>query len=78
MSFLKKMRAKLEDLNGFLKENKSKIGGFPQFGGRIERMINKLTNFIQIGFLYVSFELLSHKFCIMWSICGISRAKYSF
>ena len=27
MGFLKKMKAKLEDLNGFLKENKSKIGG---------------------------------------------------
>ena len=27
MGFLKKMKGKLEDLNGFLKENKSKIGG---------------------------------------------------
>jgi len=27
MGFLKKMKAKLEDLKGFLKENKSKIGG---------------------------------------------------
>ena len=33
MGFLKKMEAKLEDLNGFLKENKSKIGG------RMESMI---------------------------------------
>ena len=32
------MKAKLEDLNGFLKENKSKIGGFPPIGGRMESM----------------------------------------
>ena len=36
MGFLKKMKAKLEDLNGFFKENKSKIGGFPPIGGRME------------------------------------------
>ena len=27
MGFLKKRKAKLENLNGFLKENESKIGG---------------------------------------------------
>ena len=36
MGFLKKMKAKQEDLNGFLKENKSKIEGFPPIGGRME------------------------------------------
>ena len=40
MGFLKKMKAKLEDLNGFLKENKSKIGGFPPIRGRMESMYN--------------------------------------
>ena len=39
MGFLKKMKAKLEDLNGFLKENKSKIRGFPPIRGRMESMI---------------------------------------
>ena len=38
MGFLKKMKAKLEDLNGFLKENKSKIRGFPPIRGRMESM----------------------------------------
>ena len=38
MGFLKKMKAKLEDLNGFLKDNKSKIGGFPSIRGRMESM----------------------------------------
>jgi len=38
MGFLKKIKAKLEDLNGFLKENKSKIGGFPPIRGRMESM----------------------------------------
>ena len=38
MSFLKKRKAKLEDLNRFLKENKSKIGGFPPIRGRMESM----------------------------------------
>ena len=28
MGFLKKMKGKLEDLNGFLKENERKIGRF--------------------------------------------------
>ena len=43
MGFLKKMKAKLEDLNGFLKENKCKIGGFPPSRGRMESMnYNKL------------------------------------
>ena len=32
----KKMKAKLEDSNGFLKENKSKIGGFPPTPGRMK------------------------------------------
>ena len=41
MSFLKKMKANLEDLNGFLKENKSKIGGFPPIRGRMESMFLK-------------------------------------
>jgi len=31
MGFLKKMKAKLEDLKGFLKENKNKIGGLEDF-----------------------------------------------
>ena len=39
MSFLKKTKANLEDLNGFFKENKSKIGRFPPMGGRMERKI---------------------------------------
>ena len=39
MGFLKKnWKAQLEDLNGFLKENKSKIGGFPPIGGIMESM----------------------------------------
>ena len=38
MGFLKKMKAKLEDLNRFLKENKSKIGG------RMESMIITTLN----------------------------------
>ena len=38
MGFLKKIKAKLEDLNGFLKENKSKLGGFPPIGERMESM----------------------------------------
>ena len=37
MGFLKKMKATWV-LNGFLKENKSKIGGFPPIGGRMESM----------------------------------------
>ena len=50
MGFLKKMKAKLEDLNGFLKENKSKIRGFPPIRGRMESMyimiiINKINNY---------------------------------
>ena len=40
MGFLKIMKAKLEDLNGFLKENKRKIGGFPPIRGRMESMLN--------------------------------------
>jgi len=39
MGFLEKMKAKLEDLNGFLKENKSKIGGFPPIRGRMESLL---------------------------------------
>ena len=39
MGLLKKMKAKLEDLYGFLKENKSKIRGFPPIRGRMEIMI---------------------------------------
>ena len=38
MGFLKKIKAKLEDLNGFLKENKSKIEGYPPIRGRMESM----------------------------------------
>ena len=38
MGFLKKMNAKLEDLYGFLKENKSKIGGFPPIRGIMKSM----------------------------------------
>ena len=38
MGFLKKMKAKLEDLNGFLKGYQSKIGGFPPIGERMESM----------------------------------------
>ena len=44
MGFLKKMKAKLEDLNGFLKENKSKIRGFPPIRGRMESMSKTLAN----------------------------------
>ena len=33
------MKAKLGDLNGFLKENKNKIGGFGPIGGRMESMV---------------------------------------
>ena len=33
---LKKKKAKSEDLNGVLKENKNKIGGFPPIQGRME------------------------------------------
>ena len=40
MDFFKKMKAKLENLNGFLKENESKIEGFPPIGGRMESMLN--------------------------------------
>ena len=39
MGFLKKMKAKLEDLNGFLKEK------FPPIGGRLESMLNKINLF---------------------------------
>ena len=39
MGFLKQLKAKLEDLKGFLKDNKSKIGGFPPIRGRMESMI---------------------------------------
>ena len=38
MGFLKKKKEKLEGLNRFLKENKSKIGGFPLIRGRMESM----------------------------------------
>jgi len=38
MGFLKKMMANLEDLKGFLKETKNKIGGFPPIRGRMESM----------------------------------------
>ena len=38
MGFLEKMKAKLEELNVFLKGNKSKIGGFPPIRGRMESM----------------------------------------
>ena len=47
---------KLEDLNGFLKENKSKIGGFPLIGRRMESMFiiigvmcSEFDNFCKIG-----------------------------
>ena len=36
---MNKMKAQLEDLNGFLKENKSKNGGFPPIRGRMESML---------------------------------------
>ena len=39
MDFVKKMKAKLEDLNEFVKENKSKTVGFPPIGGRMESMV---------------------------------------
>ena len=45
MGFLKKMKAKLEDLNEFLKENKSKIGGIPPIVGRLESMIYNIYLF---------------------------------
>ena len=38
MGFLKKLKAKLEDFNWFLKENKSKIRGFPPIRGRMASM----------------------------------------
>ena len=38
MGFLKKMKAKLEDVNGILNENKSKIRGCPPIRGRMESM----------------------------------------
>ena len=50
MGFLMKMKAKSEDLNGFLKENKIKSGGFPPIGGRrkecnhVMRVSNCLSN----------------------------------
>ena len=39
MGFLKKKKVKLEDLNGFLKEIKSKVGGYTPIGGRMESML---------------------------------------
>ena len=55
MGFLKKMKAKQEDLNGFLKENKSKIGGFPPMGLRMKSMtININMTQDKIGSLVIS------------------------
>ena len=39
MVILKKMKAKLEDLSGFLKENNRKIIRFPTIGGKMESII---------------------------------------
>ena len=44
MGFLKKMKAKLEDLNGFLEENKSKIGGFPPIRRRMDESMLEVYN----------------------------------
>ena len=62
MGFLKKMKAKLEDFNGFLKENISKIRGFPPIRGRMASM---------------NIEAMHHSF-VFYHSCSPKKVEASF